>query len=317
MSTLLVPVINGVLPRPGGGRSAGAFLEMERGLRLETGVGVFVCPLVPATGRLYRVGVLAKVVDTRNQVVEIPGKEPAPFRMTLLEGTTHARWNTMQFSQGSLLVEGLEPLDFQALRSQYPVVSGAGWVPQGGYTEFRSLADIPVTLYGNDIERNFPLELRANLKGLVSMETAHTIEHAMIRSLRTYGLCTARTLQESMRQETEELTWSVERSMQFALPDVLGQTQAGACGNPMTNLAQFYMAEEFSEQLKVGNGNGLALDRARRAVMSRLTGELGLTTEPGLRSLQGLKKGMLHDDSLLSLDLCKRVLSRFPLEPWR
>lgn len=317
MSTLLVPVINGVLPRPGGGRSTGAFFEIEHEVEFETGTEVFICPLVPATGMLYRVGVLAKVVDTRSQVVEIPGKESALFRTTLLEGNTHARWNTVQFSQGSLRVEGLETLDFRALRSRYPVVSGAGWVPQGGYTEFRSLADIPVTLYGNDIERNFPLELQANLKGLVSMETAHTIEHAMIRSLRTYGLCTARTLQEAMRQETEELAWSVEQSMQFALPYVLGQTQVGACGNPMTHLAQFYMAEEFSEQLKEGTGTEFALDRARRAVMSRLTGELGLTTEPGLRSLQGLKKGMLHDDSPLSLDLCQRVLSRFPLEPWR
>jgi hypothetical protein len=161
------------------------------------------------------------------------------------------------------------------------------------------------------------VELKANLKGLVSMEIAHTIEHAMIRSLRTYGLCSARTLQESARQETAELTWSVEKSMKFSMPEFLGQTQAGVCGNPMTHLAQFYMFQELSEQLKGRNETNFSLDHARRAVMSKLTGDLGLTTDPGLRSLQGLKKGMRHDDSLLGIELCKRVLSRFPLEPWQ
>jgi len=315
--TLLVPVINGVLPRPGGGKSAGAILERESGGKLENGTGIFVCPFVPANGTLYRVGILAKVVGIGRHSMALPGQDPASFLMVLLEGVSHARWNTVQFSQGSLQVEGLEPIDFSAMRSEYPVVSGAGWVVRGGYTEFRSLVDIPVTIYGNEIERNSMVELKANLKGLVSMETAHTIEHAMIRSLQTYGLCSARTLQESMRLETEELTWSVEKSMKFAMPEFLGQSQAGACGNPMTHLAQYYMFQEMSEQMKSSNETDISPDRARRVVMSKLTGDMGLTTEPGLRSLQGLKKGMRHDDSLISIELCKRVLSRFPLEPWQ
>ncbi len=132
MSTVLVPVINGVLPRPGGGRSAGSFFETENRVKIENGMGFFVCPLVPASGTLYRVGVLAKVVDTRRQLVERPGQDRVPIQMVLLEGITHARWNTVQFSQGSLRVDGLESLDFRALRNDYPVVSGAGWVPQGG-----------------------------------------------------------------------------------------------------------------------------------------------------------------------------------------
>ena len=102
----------------------------------------------------------------------------------------------------------------------------------GGFTEFRSLGDIPVTLYGNDIEQNMRVSMTGNLKGIVSLEAAHTVEHAMLRSLRTYGMCTARTLQTSMREETEELAWSVEKSMRFALPEALGNTRAGACGNP-------------------------------------------------------------------------------------
>jgi hypothetical protein len=317
VTTLLIPVVNGILPRPGGGRCLGGFLDRENGPALEPGMNVFICPLVPADGSLYRIGVLAKILDVRRQVVELPGNEPAPFVSVLMEGLRHARWDSVQFSQGSLRVDGLQTKDFKLLRTEYPAVSGAGWIPRGGYTEFRSLADIPVTLYGTDIECNAPVQISGNLKGLVSLEAAHTIEHAMIRSLRTYGLCTARTLQNAIRQETAELTWSVEKSIRFAMPEVLGQTQAGACGNPMTNLAQFYMFQELSDQLKNGDESSFSLDKARRSVMSRLTGEMGLTTAPGIRALQGLKKGMRHDDSPLSLDLCKKVLNRFPLDPWQ
>ena len=318
MSTLLIPVVNGILPRPGGGRAMGGFLAgtPEQTLPLESGDHVFICPLLSATGSLYRVGVLATVTDICRQQLDMPGHDPVPFLSVLVEGNTHARWDTLSLQRGAVMAEDLEPQDFRKMRSDYPVVSGAGWAPQGGFTEFRSLGDIPVTLYGYDIETNLPVELSGNLRGLVSLEAAHTIEHAMIRSLRTYGLCTARTLQEAMRDETNELTWSVEKSMRYALPEVLGNTQAGVCGNPMTNMAQFYMFRELSEQSRNGAVGEDALGKARRSVMSRLAGELGLTTEPGLRALQGLKKGMMHDDSPLSLDLCKKILARFPLEPW-
>ncbi len=47
---------------------------------------------------------------------------------------------------------------------------GLGGYRRAVYTEFRSLGDIPVTLYGNEIERNSTVELKANLKGLVSLE---------------------------------------------------------------------------------------------------------------------------------------------------
>ena len=319
MSTLLIPVMNGILPRPGGGRSVGGFLEgsPDQTPQLEPGENVFICPLIPAIGTLYRIGVLAKVVDLRRQLFEMTGNEPVPFLSMLIEGSTHARWDTLTANKGFIMAEGLEPQNFRRMRSDYPVVSGAGWTPKGGFTEFRSLGDIPVTLYGKDIERNTSVGMTGNLKGLVSLESAHTIEHAMIRSLRTYGLCTALTLQEAMRAETEELTWSVEKSMRYALPEVLGNTQAGACGNPMTNMAHFYMFQELSAQIRETDDGERALRQARRTVMSRLTGDLGLTTEPGVRALQGLKKGMHHDDSPLSLELCKKILGRFPLEPWQ
>ena len=319
MTTLLIPVVNGILPRPGGGRSVGGFIEAPAGpgLLFKTGMTVFVCPLLPANGSLYRVGVLSRVVDVQRQILNAPGNEAVPFLTVVIEGGVHARWTTLNMHPGCINVDGLEPLDFRSTRSDYPVISGAGWSPQGGFTEFRSLGDIPVTLYGNDIEKNTMVSLSGNLKGLVSLEAAHTVEHAMIRSLRTYGMCTARTLQESMREETAELTWSVEKSMRFTLPEVLGTTRAGACGNPMTNMAHFYMFQELSEQLKTTSDGERAVEQARRAVMSRLTGELGLTTEPGLRALQGLKKGMRHDDSPLGIELCKKILGRFPLEPWQ
>lgn len=284
--------------------------------QLEPGENVFVCPLLPMDGSLYRIGVVAKVVDLRRQLFEMDGGEPVSFLSMMIEGSTHARWDTLTTSGGFVMAEGLETQDFRRMRSDYPVVSGAGWVPQGGFTEFRSLGDIPVTLYGSDTERNAAISMTGNLKGLVSLEAAHTIEHAMIRSLKTYGLCTARTLQESMRAETEELTWSVEKSMRYSLPEALGNTQAGVCGNPMTNMAHFYMFQELSESVRASGYSERSLMHARRTVMSRLTGELGLTTEPGLRALQGLKKGMRHDDSPLSLELCKKILGRFPLEPW-
>ncbi|HWR30868.1 MAG TPA: hypothetical protein VN631_13655 [Negativicutes bacterium] len=285
--------------------------------QLEQGENVFICPLIPANGSLYRIGVVAKVVDIRRQLVDIAGHEPVPFLSMLIEGIAHARWDTLSTDSGFVMAEGLDIQDFRRMRNEYPVVSGAGWVPQGGFTEFRSLGDIPVTVYGSDIERNVAVSLTGNLKGLVSLEAAHTIEHAMIRSLRTYGLCTVRTLQEAMRAETDELTWSVEKSMRYAMPEVLGNTHAGACGNPMTNMAQFYMVQELTEQLGESGGGDYELGQVRRTVMSRLTGDLGLTTEPGLRALQGLKKGMRHDDSPLSQELCKKILGRFPLGPWQ
>lgn len=316
MKTLLIPVLNGIMPRPGGGVFAGGFFNVVQGSFLETGLAVFVCPLILPQGSLYRIGVLAKVTRTIQPQSNDMGPLNQPGLVIEMEGLTHARWSRISFSQGQLWVDEMQAVDFRQNRSEYPVVSGAGWVPRGGFTEFKNCSDIPVTIYGSDLQNQTPVEMTANLKGLVSLETAHTVEHAMIRSLKTYGLCSARTLKESMRQETEELTWSVEKSMQYALPELLGQTQSGSCGNPMTYLAHFYMVQELSEQIKQDSISDFSFERMRKSVMSRLTSELGLTTDPAFRALQGLKKGMYHDDRPLDLALCKNILERFPLEPW-
>ncbi len=316
MKTLLLPVVNGILPRPGGGVAVGGFFDGFHGTIFEPGLTIFVCPLVMPQSQLYRIGVVAKVIRTTPSTLNDPQQSNRQVLIVEMEGIVHARWSTLNYSDGYFWVEGIQVMDFRKNRAEYPVVSGAGWTPQGGYTEFKNCADIPVTLYGIDLEDQRPLSMQANLRGLVSLETAHTIEHAIIRSLRTYGLCTARTLQESMRLETEELTWSVEKSMQLALPELLGQTLSGSCGNPMTHLAHFYMFQELAAQDKQEPITEIAIERARRTVMSRLSGELGLTTEPGIRSLQALKKGMFHDDSPLGIEGCKQVLARFPLHPW-
>jgi hypothetical protein len=50
--------------------------------------------------------------------------------------------------------------------------------------------------------------------------------------------------------------------------------------------------------------------------MSQLTQDIGLTTQPGIRAAQGMKRGMNHDDTPLSLETAKKVIARFPLSPW-
>ena len=116
--------------------------------------------------------------------------------------------------------------------------------------------------------------------------------------------------------ETDELKQSVEFSIRHTMPEALGITASGACGNPMTNLAQFYLAQEFVDSIKAGNSLTASIDNARRMTMSQLTGNIGLTMQQGIRTLQGLKKGMSHDDTLLKMETYKKVIERFPFEPW-
>ncbi len=316
---LILPVVNGILPRPYGGRITGMFI-MEHGGKMlaDMGVGrdVLVCPWVLDNQALYPVGVIARIMDMRPQTVMNEDGTKVPMVMAVLEGRGQARWHTLQVA-GAYVVSGdVESIDLKNMTGQYPSVSGAGWLPSGGYTEFRDNTDIPVVLYGSDLETGKEVNIRANLGGLVGQEQAHTIEHAMIRSLRTFGLCTPKTLIDSLRKETDELKRSVECSFRFAMPELLGVTASGACGNPMTNLAQFYLAKEFLDNVRAGKALNESMEVARRSTMSQLTQDLGLTAQSGLRVLQGLKKGMKHDDTPLKLEICKKVLARFPFDPW-
>lgn len=316
---LIIPVANGVLPQPDGGRITGAFM-MEQGGKLLTEIGighdVLICPWVVDDQLLYPVGVIARLADMRIEVVANPEGEDIPVLAVVLEGRGHARWHTLSAVGNRLLSRDVELLNFKNTRKEYPVISGAGWMPAGGYTEFRDAADIPVTIYGTDLETGQEVKMTANLGGLVAQEQAHTIEHAIIRALRVYGLCTARTLADALFKETQELKQSVETSIRYALPEALGVTATGACGNPMTSLAQFYLAQEFIDNIAAGKRLDEALTKARRSAMSQLTQDIGMTLRPGLRTLQGLKKGMSHDDTPLKVEISKKVIARFPFEPW-
>lgn len=317
---LIMPVANGVLPRPGGGRISGAFV-MEQGGRLlaATGIGqeILICPWIVDEQQLYPVGVIARIIDIAEQTVPDPeGGQSIPVILVCLEGRGHARWHGSRSESGFCFATDVERLFFKHTRKEYPVISGAGWMPEGGLTEFRDESDIPVVLYGTDLQTGKKVQLSGNLGGLVSQDQAHTIEHSIIRALRTFGLCTSKTLIAAMAREGEELQRSVETSIRYALPEALGLTATGACGNPMTNLAQFYLSTDMLENLYAGNNLNEALYRARRKVMSQLTQDIGLTMQPGLRAAQGMKRGMSHDDTPLRLETAKRVIARFPLSPW-
>lgn len=319
MNMLIMPVANGVLPRAQGGTITGMFIIENGGqLLLDVGVGkeILICPWIVEEQGLYPVGVIVRIINIWNHaVVDETGVE-IPVLMAKLEGRGHARWHTLRTAGSYIYSNDVEHLNLKKLRKDYPSISGAGWAPQGGYTEFRDKSDIPVTLYGNDLETGQQVSITANLGGLVELEQAHTIEHSVIRALNTYGLCTPRTLVASMSRETDELKKSVEFSIKHTMPEVLGLTASGACGNPMTNLAQVYLAQEFVSNIEAGKSLNESLDKARRSTMSQLTDDIGLTMNQGIRVLQGLKKGMVHDDTILKLQTYKKVISRFPFEPW-
>jgi hypothetical protein len=319
VNMLIMPVANGVLPRAQGGTITGMFIIENGGqLLLDVGVGkeILICPWIVEEQGLYPVGVIVRIMNIWNHaVVDETGVE-TPVLMAKLEGRGHARWHTLRTAGSYIYSDNVEQLNLKKLRQEYPSISGAGWAPQGGYTEFRDKSDIPVTLYGNDLETGRQVSITANLGGLVELEQAHTIEHSVIRALQTYGLCTPRTLIAAMSRETDELKKSVEFSIKHTLPEALGLTASGACGNPMTNLAQVYLAQEFVSNIEAGKSLNESLDKARRSTMSQLTDDIGLTMNQGIRVLQGLKKGMVHDDTILKLQTYKKVISRFPFEPW-
>jgi len=316
---LIMPVANGILPRPEGGTITGMFIIENGGrLLLDVGVGreMLICPWIAEEQGLYPVGVIVRIMNIWSETgVDDKGAE-IPVLMATLEGRGHARWYTMGAAGSYIYSNDIEYINLKKMRKEYPAISGAGWLPQGGYTEFRDKSDIPVTIYGADLEAGQQISMTANLGGLVELEQAHTIEHSVIRALNTYGLCTPRTLVEAMSRETDELKKSVEYSIKHTMPEALGLTASGACGNPMTSLAQFYLAQEFVGNLHAGKSLNESLDKARRSTMSQLSDDIGITMRQGIRVLQGLKKGMAHDDTILKLETYKKVINRFPFEPW-
>lgn len=313
---LILPVANGVLPNPQGGLVSGAFAVADQNKFVaKVGQDVLVCPWIADEASLYPVGVVARILRVWAQPVSDADGQEHSVSMAMLEGRGHARWNTLHVVDSSIFSSDINLMQLKAKRKEYPAISGAGWLPAGGFTEFRDKTDIVVTVYGTNLEAGREVSIRANLGGLVTEEQAHTIEHGIIRALSTYGLCTPRTLLTEMAKETDELKQSVEWGMRFAMPEVIGRTSTGACGNPMSNLAQFYLTKELIDNVAAGKSVAQSLHDARRSAMSQLTADLGITTTEGIRVLAGLKRGMRHDDTRLKVDTLKKIISRFPFEP--
>ncbi len=319
MDAWVIPVTNGMLPRPDGGLITGVFTD-PFALRTLGAAGaggsVFICPVSLSSGELYPLGVLAEIRDLWREEVMVQNP-PAKIAAWFVRLVGKARAKAQVFDPaGQLLIARINPIDLAELRGEgYPTICGAGWSPRGGYTETRSPREAVVTIYGHDFA-GAEVALTGDLSGAAGPEQAHTIEHAIIRSLRVYGVCTPKTLPAMARQETAELKQSVALGLKWQVPELFGITAAGACGNPLTHLARFYLTQETVRKLARGREPWEALAGARRTTLSRLTQDLQIAPDAGLQVLQGLKRGMHHDDSEISEGAARRILSHFPLNPW-
>jgi hypothetical protein len=318
LDVFALPIVNAVLPRPDGGVLQGVFLDPYFSkMLLNTGIGgeIFIFPISMEDGGLYPVGVLARIEDIWKDA--LPGGNGTGLFARVM-GRESCRAKNFDFTDEGLVAYGVEELDFQKMRNQgYPVICGAGWYPRGGYTTFDSdRKNIEITVYGFEYETGRDVAIVGRLGGEIEPEKAHTVEHAIIRSLKNYAICTPKTLRESMRKETEELKWSVEVGIAKKLPEVFGVTRSGICGNPLTQMASYYLTEEFKNQIKRGASLIDSINEARSKTVSRITKEMDITSQPGLRQYQGLKKGMFHDDTPEELSILKRVIMKFPQDPW-
>jgi len=322
MDLPVIPVVNGVLPRPDGGVVKGIFLDPATARLLQKLGGespVLLLPYVRDRERLYPAGVAVKTGKMWAQEVYL--LEPQRKVMALfaqVQGMGRYRSSRFRLDGGTLVAEAAEPLELARLRGEgYPCIEGAGWQALEGQTLAKGYDDLPVAIHGVDYEDGYPLELGGNLGGLLSLEHAHTVEHGIIRSLNQYGLCTSRTLAAAMAAETSELRSSVDVGYRLRAPEIFGVTSTGACGNPMAHLAQFHLAREILKGVESGQPLLESVEAGRKRALSRIAEELELTTTSGLRVMQGLRKGMWHDDSRLDSATLVRALQRFPPSPWQ
>lgn len=319
MDTYAIPIVNGVLPRPDGGVLQGVFLDsFFANMLVKTGVGndIFLFPLSSDDKSLYPVGVLVRIEDM--WVDKVPQGSDATALFARVIGRERCKARKFSLSNEGLFALDIEKIDIYELRSLgYPIICGAGWHPTGGYTTFGSnRKDIEITIYGFELETGKDVAIVGYLGSEIEPEKAHTVEHAIIRSLKNYAMCTPKTLRECMEKETEELKWSVEIGIAKKLPEVFGVTKSGFCGNPLTQMASYYLSEEFQNQIESGEDILNSLSKARKKTVSRLTKDMDISSRKGLRQLQGLKKGMFHDDTPEELKVLKRVIMKFPANPW-
>lgn len=319
MDTYAIPIVNGVLPRPDGGVLQGVFLDsFFANMLVKTGVGndIFLFPLSSDDKSLYPVGVLVRIEDM--WVDKVPQNSTSTALFARVIGRERCKARKFSLSNEGLFALDIEKIDIYELRSLgYPIICGAGWHPTGGYTTFGSnRKDIEITIYGFELETGKDVAIVGYLGNEIEPEKAHTVEHAIIRSLKNYAMCTPKTLRECMEKETEELKWSVEIGIAKKLPEVFGVTKSGFCGNPLTQMASYYLSEEFQNQIESGEDILNSLSKARNKTVSRLTKDMDISSRKGLRQLQGLKKGMFHDDTPEELKVLKRVIMKFPANPW-
>lgn len=319
MDTYAIPIVNGVLPRPDGGVLQGVFLDsFFANMLVKTGVGndIFLFPLSSDDKSLYPVGVLVRIEDM--WVDKVPQNSTSTALFARVIGRERCKARKFSLSNEGLFALDIEKIDIYELRSLgYPIICGAGWHPTGGYTTFgSSRKDIEITIYGFELETGKDVAIVGYLGSEIEPEKAHTVEHAIIRSLKNYAMCTPKTLRECMEKETEELKWSVEIGIAKKLPEVFGVTKSGFCGNPLTQMASYYLSEEFQNQIESGEDILNSLSKARNKTVSRLTKDMDISSRKGLRQLQGLKKGMFHDDTPEELKVLKRVIMKFPANPW-
>ena len=317
----VLPTVNGVVPRPGGGSISGILLEpslIKNVAKLGPGGDVFVAPVPVGQTSIYQVGVICKILKVYLQPIirDRNEQEVVQGLFVELEGRQQARVNNYSFDGGHLYTDSVSLIDPKKLRPDYPVVSGAGWKPLGGYTDVKSPDDIRVTIYGVDIEDDRGVTISAKLGGIATPEEAHTVEHALIRALNDYALCSPKTLLASWQKEVAELKASIEAGFTLNLPELFGVTASGNCGNPLTNLAQFYLAKEFLSELSGGGNLVESLQSARLKTLSQLSSDFDISSKSGLGVLQGLKRGMQHMDRPTLEQRAAKILARFPVSPW-
>jgi len=313
-----IPVLNGVLPRWDGGSIKGLFLEPFFIKTIEnTGVGneIFMCPYSSDTDSFYPIGIIGRIEDM--EIKEPPQPGNGEYLYAEIVGRRRGSAESFNIVSNGIIASGVKDINIEKMSAEgYPIICGAGWIATGGYTQTKSSSDITITIYGYELETGKKTGIFAEVSDIVPPEKAHSIEHGIIRSLKQYGLCTPETLRDSLILETQELKESVKTGFEFKLPETIGITSDGVCGNPMTNMAQFYLNQEFCNGIKDGYDYIESLEKARRRTLSKLEKELDISGDLNMRTLQGFKKGMFHDDSRSSLGILEKVINCFPMNPW-
>ncbi len=138
-------------------------------------------------------------------------------------GLNHAWARRFVGESGFITAESVDTLDLELLRSRgQPVISGAGWQVQGGYTEPRSKKDITVTIYGSDYQGN-EVQIQGQLGGdIITPEKAHTLEHSIIRAYRSMACAPSRICLGHARGSGGTQGFDLVGGLHFKLPEIWG-----------------------------------------------------------------------------------------------